>query len=155
VMGYWGLPQASDAAFGEGWYRTGDVVVRDEEGFLFVKDRLKDMLIRGGENIYCGEIEDALASHEAVAECAVFGMPDHVLGEVVAAAIVLRAGYRADGTTLRAHAAERLAAHKVPVVIDIREGALPRNPAGKVLKTELRTALIACPSPAGSNGTSA
>jgi long-chain acyl-CoA synthetase len=143
VAGYWNMPEASADTFADGWYRTGDVVRVDEDGFIVVLDRIKDMLIRGGENSDCVEIEDCLASHPAVAEAAVFGMPERVLGEVVAAAVTLRSGATADAALLAGHVRARLAAHKVPVVIDFHDGPLPRNAAGKMLKRELRLRLLA------------
>jgi long-chain acyl-CoA synthetase len=140
VTGYWNLPDATEEAFGGGWYRTGDVARIDEDGFIFVLDRLKDMLIRGGENIYCVEIEDCLGGHPDVIEAAVFGLPDRVLGEVVGAAVRLRSA--ASANDLRAHVAARLVAHKVPVRIDILDTPLPRNAAGKLLKRDLRARLL-------------
>lgn len=142
VAGYWNMPEATAECFGDGWYRTGDVARIDGEGFITVLDRLKDMLIRGGENIYCVEIEDCLASHPDVLEAAVFGLPERVLGEVVGAAVTLRAEAAADGDMLAAHVRARLAAHKVPVVIDLHTDPLPRNAAGKLLKRELRARAI-------------
>ena len=142
VTGYWNLPEATREAFGDGWYRTGDVVRIDEEGFIFVLDRLKDMLIRGGENIYCVEIEDCLASHPDVIEAAVFGVPERVLGEVVGAAVRLREGAATDRAALADHVRARLVAHKVPVAIDLHDAPLPRNAAGKLLKREMRARLV-------------
>ena len=143
VTGYWNMPEATAESFAAGWYRTGDIARIDEDGFIFILDRVKDMLIRGGENIYCVEIEECLASHPAVHEVAVFGVPERVLGEVVGAAIRLRDGASADGDTLAAYVRARLAAHKVPVVIDFHEDPLPRNAAGKLLKRDLRTMSLA------------
>ena len=97
VEGYWNKPEANAKAFIDGWYHTGDVGRIDEEGFVYVMDRIKDMLIRGGENIYCVEIEDALYAHPAVIEAAVVGLPHRVLGEEVGAAVRLRDGADADG----------------------------------------------------------
>ncbi len=138
VTGYWNLPEQTRESFGDGWYRTGDVVRIDAEGFVFVLDRIKDMLIRGGENIYCVEIEDCLAGHPDVVEAAVFGVPDRVLGELVGAAVRLRDGATADVAALAAHVRARLVAHKVPVAIDVHDAPLPRNAAGKLLKREMR-----------------
>jgi long-chain acyl-CoA synthetase len=142
VVGYWNKPQETEAAFGDGWYRTGDVVTMDEEGFVYVKDRIKDMLIRGGENIYCAEIETVLAEHDSIAECAVFGIPERVLGEVVAAVVRVRPGALLDEDAVRAHARARLPAHKAPVAIEIVREPLPRNAAGKVLKRDLRARML-------------
>ncbi|RYY27708.1 MAG: long-chain fatty acid--CoA ligase [Sphingomonadales bacterium] len=143
VIGYWNMPEASAECFEGGWYRTGDVARIDPEGFITILDRMKDMLIRGGENIYCVEIEDCLASHPDVAEAAVFGVPERVLGEVVGAAVYLRAGATADAGALADHVRARLVAHKVPVVIDFHDAPLPRNAAGKLLKREMMAALLA------------
>ncbi|MCM8731615.1 class I adenylate-forming enzyme family protein [Hephaestia sp. GCM10023244] len=142
VAGYWNMPEATAECFADGWYRTGDIARRDAEGFITILDRVKDMLIRGGENIYCVEIEECLASHADVAEVAVFGMPERVLGEVVGAAIRLREGATADREALAEHVRARLAAHKAPVVIDFHATPLPRNAAGKLLKRELKAALL-------------
>lgn len=138
VTGYWNRPDATRDTFGDGWYRTGDIAEVDADGFLFIRDRIKDMLIRGGENIYCVEIEDCLSAHPAVSEAAVFGLPDRVLGEVVGAAVCLRAGSAVDEGALQSFVAARLVAHKVPVRIDFHDMPLPRNAAGKLLKKDLR-----------------
>ncbi|WP_375286045.1 class I adenylate-forming enzyme family protein [Sphingomonas sp.] len=138
VIGYWNRPDATRECFGDGWYRTGDVAQIDDEGFITIRDRIKDMLIRGGENIYCVEIEDCLSAHPAVSEAAVFGLPDRVLGEVVGAAVCLRAGLHVDEAALQEFVGARLVAHKVPVRIDFHDAPLPRNAAGKLLKKDLR-----------------
>ena len=142
VAGYWNAPEATAGAFVDGWYRTGDIVRRGEEGFIYILDRAKDMLIRGGENIYCVEIEDVLVTHPAVAEVVVVGVPDRVMGELVGAIVRLHPGREADAQALKAHVAERLAAHKVPVVVHQREAFFPRNAAGKALKRELKAELL-------------
>jgi long-chain acyl-CoA synthetase len=141
VKGYWNKPEASEKAFAGGWYHTGDVGRIDEEGFVYVMDRIKDMLIRGGENIYCVEIEDALFAHPAVIDAAVVGLPHRVLGEEVGAAVRLREGATVTAAELRAHLAKLLPAHKVPVLIDIRDEELPKNANGKTLKSVLREQL--------------
>jgi long-chain acyl-CoA synthetase len=141
VKGYWNKPEATAAAFVDGWYHTGDVGRMDEEGFVYVMDRIKDMLIRGGENIYCVEIEDALYAHPSVIDAAVVGLPHRVLGEEVGAAVRLREGAAATGPQLRAHVAKLLPAHKVPVLIDVRVDELPKNASGKTLKNVLREQL--------------
>jgi long-chain acyl-CoA synthetase len=143
VKGYWHKPEATAAAFVDGWYHTGDVGRLDEDGFIYVMDRLKDMLIRGGENIYCVEIEDALYAHPAVMEAAVVGLPDRILGEVVGAVVRLRPGVAANEGELREHVKTLLAAHKAPVKIDIRHEELPRNASGKALKNVLRAEMLA------------
>ena len=138
VKGYWGQPAATEQVFGGGWLRTGDIGRLDEEGFLTIVDRAKDMLIRGGENIYCIEVENALFEHPAVADAAVVGIPHHTLGEEPAAVVTLRPGMPASETELRAFVAERLAAFKVPVRVIATTGLLPRNPNGKIMKRELK-----------------
>jgi ketosteroid isomerase-like protein len=135
VTGYWDMPEATRESFDGGWYRTGDVARIDDEGFITILDRVKDMLIRGGENIYCVEIEDSLASHPDVHEVAVFGVPERVLGEVVAAVVRLREGATADFGALTDHVRGRLAAHKVPVVID---GGSDGYRGGREIMTEER-----------------
>jgi long-chain acyl-CoA synthetase len=143
VQGYWRKPEASAAAFVDGWYHTGDVGRLDEEGFVYVMDRIKDMLIRGGENIYCVEIEDALYAHPSVIDAAVVGLPHRVLGEEVGAAVRVRDGASATAGELRAHVARLLPAHKVPILIDVRTEELPKNANGKTLKNVLREQLRA------------
>jgi long-chain acyl-CoA synthetase len=147
VRGYWNKPDATSASFTDGWLHTGDVARIDDEGFVYIVDRAKDMVIRGGENVYCVEVEAALHESEAVAECAVIGIPHPVLGEEVGAVVRLRAGASATEEDLRRHVAGRLAAFKVPVRVWIRDEELPRNPAGKVLKRELREELLGAETP--------
>ncbi len=142
VKGYWGLPSETEDAFGGGWFRSGDLARIDEEGFVYIVDRAKDIVIRGGENVYCAEIESVLFEHPDVADAAVFGVPHQVLGEEVAAVVVLRPGATATADDLRAHVGERLAAFKVPAQVFLQDRALPRNPAGKVLKRELRDQFV-------------
>jgi long-chain acyl-CoA synthetase len=142
VRGYWQRPEETAAVFTAGWLRTGDLARIDEEGFIYIVDRAKDMIIRGGENVYCVEVEAALHEHPAVADCAVIGVPDPILGEQVGAVIVLRLGHEVTTDQLGAHVAERLAKFKVPTRWWLREAALPRNPAGKLLKRALRTELL-------------
>lgn len=141
VKGYWNNPEATAGGFVDGWYRTGDVGRIDAEGFIYVLDRIKDMLIRGGENIYCVEVEAALFTHSAVLEAAVIGIPDRVLGEEVGAVVQLKPGMATTADELRAHAAGLLAAHKVPKRIEIRRDDFPRNASGKILKRQLRAEL--------------
>jgi long-chain acyl-CoA synthetase len=138
VKGYWNKPEATAETFHEGWLKTGDVARIDEEGFIYIVDRAKDMVIRGGENVYCVEIEDVLYEHPAVSECAVVGIPHRVLGEEVAAVVKRVPGVTVTEDELKDHVSQRLAAFKVPVRIDISDVPLPRNPAGKVLKRELK-----------------
>jgi long-chain acyl-CoA synthetase len=143
VKGYWNKPEATAATFSDGWLHTGDVARLDDEGFIFIVDRAKDMVIRGGENVYSAEVEAALFEHPAVADAAVIGVPHEVLGEEVGAVVVLRPGAEATADELRAHVAERIASFKVPAHIWFNADPLPRNPAGKVLKRELRTQVLA------------
>ena len=142
VRGYWNKPEATEASFTRGWLHSGDVARIDEEGFVYIVDRAKDMVIRGGENVYSVEVESALFEHPAVADCAVIGVPHAVLGEEVGAAVVLRPGAKVSAEELARHVRERLAGFKVPTHIWFRGEALPRNPQGKVLKRELRLALV-------------
>jgi long-chain acyl-CoA synthetase len=148
VRGYWGKPEATEKAFTDGWYHTGDVVKMDEEGFVYIKDRVKDMLIRGGENIYCVEIEDVLVAHPAVIDAAVVGLPHRVWGEEVGAVVQLKPGETLTEADLRAYAARLLSPYKVPVRIDIRLEELPRNASGKTLKPQLREEMLAKLTPA-------
>ncbi|HTH04731.1 MAG TPA: AMP-dependent synthetase, partial [Ilumatobacteraceae bacterium] len=125
-----------------GWLHTGDLARVDDEGFCQIVDRLKDMVNRGGENVYCVEVEAALFEHPAVSDAAVIGIPHQVLGEEVGAIVQLAPGKAVTEDELKAHVAERLAAFKVPVRIWFRDEPLPRNPAGKILKRDLRTELV-------------
>ncbi len=137
TRGYWNRPAETAAAFHEGWYRSGDAAYRDADGFVYICDRLKDMIISGGENIYPAEVESVLYAHPAIAEVAVIGAPDDRWGEHVVAVAVLKAGASLDLEALRVFAGTRLARYKLPselLTIDV----LPRNSAGKLLKTELR-----------------
>jgi fatty-acyl-CoA synthase len=143
MAGYWNNQEATAEAFAGGWFHSGDLVRRDEEGYVWVVDRKKDMIISGGENIYCAEVENVLASHPAIVEVAVIGRPDDKWGEVPVAILVTRMALGADsesGVTLAdldEFLTERLARYKHPKALEVVD-ALPRNPAGKVLKTELR-----------------
>jgi acyl-CoA synthetase (AMP-forming)/AMP-acid ligase II len=138
VMGYWGRPEDTAMTFVDGWLRTGDLARVDEDGFVYVVDRAKDMIIRGGENVYCAEVEAAFFENPDVGDVATFGVPHPELGEEVGAVVLLRAGSATDSAELRAYASERLAAFKVPTHIWFTESELPRSPAGKVLKKVLR-----------------
>ncbi|MDQ1445020.1 MAG: steroid-24-oyl-CoA synthetase [Acidimicrobiaceae bacterium] len=142
VRGYWNKPDATAAAFTEGWLHSGDVARIDDEGFVYIVDRAKDMVIRGGENVYCVEVEAALHEHPAVSDAAVIGVPHDVLGEEVGAVVQVRPGHEVTEQDLQSFVGERLAAFKVPVRIWFRDQPLPRNPAGKILKRELREELV-------------
>ena len=135
--GYWNNPQGTKETFTNGWLHTGDVGKVDEDGYLFLLDRKKDMIIRGGENIYCIEVENALYSHPKVLEAAVVGIPDKVFGEQVKAAIVLKPGETATEEEIRTFCLKQLADYKVPKYVTFLD-ALPRNPGGKVIKSILR-----------------
>jgi long-chain acyl-CoA synthetase len=138
VKGYWNKPEATAEAFTEGWLHSGDLVRMDEEGFVYILDRAKDMLIRGGENIYCVEVEDALYAHDAVMDAAVVGIPHKVLGEEVGAVVQVAPGKTATEEELQGHVRKLLAGFKVPIVIEVRNEPLPRNANGKIVKAPLR-----------------
>jgi long-chain acyl-CoA synthetase len=138
VKGYWNKPEATAETFVDGWLRTGDLARIDEEGFLFIIDRAKDMLIRGGENIYCVEVENVLYEHPAVMDAALVGVPHKTLGEEPAAVVHLRPGGHATEAELRDLVRAKLAAFKVPVKVVFWPETLPRNANGKILKTELK-----------------
>ena len=142
MAGYWDDAAATAQVMADGWFRTGDLGHTDAEGYLFVDDRAKDVVIRGGENVYCAEVESRLCEHPAVAEAAVFGRPHPVLGEEVEAAVVLVPGAEAvDAGTLQTWAAATLARFKVPAHITLRVEPLPRTASGKIRKAELRQRL--------------
>lgn len=142
VKGYWNKPDATEAAFGGGWFRSGDGALLDDEGFVFIVDRLKDMVIRGGENVYCAEVEAAIFEHPEVSDVAVIGVPHHVLGEEVGAVVLRTPGSALTADALQAHVKERLAGFKVPAHVFFRDEPLPRNPQGKVLKRELKEEVL-------------
>ena len=135
---YWNKPEATAETFVDGWLRTGDLARIDDEGFLFIIDRAKDMLIRGGENIYCVEVENVLYEHPAVMDAALVGIPHKTLGEEPGAVVHLKPGGEVTETELREHVRARLAAFKVPVKVVFWPETLPRNANGKILKTELK-----------------
>jgi acyl-CoA synthetase (AMP-forming)/AMP-acid ligase II len=141
VPGYWNKPEATAETFAGGWLHTGDMARLDEQGFVQIVDRKKDMVNRGGENVYCVEVENALSAHPAVYEVAVVGVPDKMMGEKVGAAIVLKPGIRADASEILQFAKEHLADFKVPQYLVLRSDTLPRNPGGKILKKQLRETL--------------
>jgi long-chain acyl-CoA synthetase len=142
TIGYWDNPAATAEAFAGGWFHSGDLARLDADGFVYIVDRAKDMLIRGGENIYCAEVEAALYEHPAVADCAVIGVPHRVLGEEVGAVVVPRPGARVTAGEVREFLGARIAAFKVPAHLWFRDEPLPRNPGGKILKTRLREQLL-------------
>ena len=138
VKGYWNNPEASAATFVDGWVRTGDLARLDEEGFVYIVDRAKDMVIRGGENIYSIEVENVLFDHPAVTDAALIGLPHRTLGEEPAAVVHLAPGASATEEELKAWVRDRLAVFKTPVKIVFLPQPLPRNANGKILKNELR-----------------
>jgi len=139
VAGYWNKPEATAQAFVDGWLHTGDLVRIDDDGFVQIVDRKKDMINRGGENVYCVEVENALIEHPSVFEVAVLGVPDEMMGEKVGAVVVPRPGAAPPtAQDIVQFARERIADFKVPQYVVIRPAPLPRNPGGKVLKPVLR-----------------
>ena len=133
MKGYWNNPQATERVLRDGWLHTGDLGTLDEDGDLRIVDRLKDLIIRGGYNVYPGEVEEVLYEHPSIVEAAVVGVPDERYGEEVAAVVVLADGAELDRDTLRAWAKERLSAYKVPHLVEFVP-ALPKGPSGKILK---------------------
>lgn len=138
MKGYWNQPELTAEALRGGYMHTGDAGYLDADGFLFVVDRIKDMIVSGGENVYSAEVEDALYLHPAVAECAVIGIPSEAWGEAVHAVVVPKAGQSVDEATLIAHCRERIAHYKCPRSVEIRREELRKSGPGKILKTELR-----------------
>jgi len=137
MQGYWHLPEASAQVVQNGWFHTGDVGYVDEDGYLFVRDRVKDMIVSGGENIYPAEIENLLHSHPDIVDVAVIGIPDARWGESVKAIVVCRPGASTNAEELIAFVRPHIAAYKVPRSVEF-VATLPRNASGKILKRELR-----------------
>ncbi|MFB7722246.1 long-chain-fatty-acid--CoA ligase [Nocardia sp. NPDC056100] len=137
MLGYWNRPEDTAAAVRDGWMHTGDGGYMDEDGYVYVVDRLKDMIVTGGENVYSAEVENALAAHPAVAACAVIGVPDQEWGERVHAVIVCQPGQQVTAEQIREHAKTLIAGYKAPRSIEVVD-ALPVSGAGKILKRELR-----------------
>ncbi|HEY6287188.1 MAG TPA: long-chain-fatty-acid--CoA ligase [Ktedonobacteraceae bacterium] len=138
MLGYWRMPEATAAAIVDGWYHTGDLATIDEENFIYIVDRAKDMIISGGENIYCVEVENALYTHPEVLEAAVVGIPDETWGESVHAVIVCKLGTNVSSDELISHTRTQIASYKIPRSIEFRAEALPKSGAGKILKRDLR-----------------
>ncbi|MEK6438416.1 long-chain-fatty-acid--CoA ligase [Pseudonocardia sp. T1-2H] len=136
MKGYWGRPEATAEAIPDGWFRTGDIATKDADGYYFIVDRKKDLIIRGGYNVYPREVEETLYEHPAVAEAAVVGMKHSDLGEEIGAAVALKAGQSADPDELRDFVKERMAAYKYPRKVWIVD-ALPKGPTGKILRREV------------------
>ena len=141
IKGYINREEATAESITDGWMHTGDVATIDEHGFIFIVDRLKDMVLRGGENIYCSEVETTLHKMEGIAECSVFGVPDDRLGEEVGVSIYLKPGTVATAGDIRAFCLKQMAKHKIPRYIWLSDENLPRNASGKFLKRELRDTL--------------
>lgn len=142
VAGYWNKPDASAETFRQGWLHTGDLARMDSEGFVYICDRAKDMLIRGGENVYCVEVEDALYSHPDIMDAAVIGLPHRVLGEEVGAMVQIKPNASVNENILKDHVASKLAAFKVPIRIDFSDEPLPRNANGKILKNVVKEQML-------------
>ena len=141
MLGYWENEAATSAALTpDGWFKTGDAGYRDAEGFLFLHDRVKDMIVSGGENIYPAEVENVLAKHDDVADVAVIGVPDEKWGEAVKAVVVRAEGSDIDEAAIIMFCREYLAGYKLPKSVAFTD-ALPRNPSGKLLKREIRAGL--------------
>jgi long-chain acyl-CoA synthetase len=138
MLGYWANPTATAEAVRDGWFHTGDLARRDADGYYFIVDRVKDLIIRNGFNVYPREVEEVLYAHPAVAEAAVVGVPDPLRGEEVGALVQLREGAEATAEELRDFVAQRIAAFKYPRVI--RFGPVPKGPTGKILKREIHLA---------------
>ena len=138
MPGYWGLPDETAAVFADGWFRSGDAARIDEDGYVFIVDRIKDMIISGGENIYPAEIEDLLLGHPDIVECAVIGVPDDKWGEVPRAVVVAREGVDLDPDAVLASLAGRIAKYKIPKSVVVAD-ELPRTASGKLLKSRVRT----------------
>lgn len=141
IRGYLNRPEATAETIVDGWLHTGDIAYMDEDGFIYLVDRAKDMVLRGGENVYCAEVENAIFHHTAVAECAVFAVPDDRLGEEVAAAVFVKPGESLDAAALREHCKGYLASFKIPRYLWLLDEPLPRNANGKFVKRALRDSL--------------
>ena len=138
ILGYWNKPEATAEAFVDGWFHTGDVAYLDEDGFVYIVDRIKEIIIRGGENISCLEVEAAIYAHPGIHEVAVFGLPDERLGEIVGAAVVLRDGVTMTAEELRTYLSAHLASFKIPAHIWFRTEQLPRIASGKIFKRQIK-----------------
>ena len=143
IRGYWNRPEATAETLVDGWLRSGDIGHLDAEGFVYISDRAKDMILRGGENIYCAEVEATIYEHPAVYEAAVYGVPDERLGEELACHVMVKPGQTLEVGELQQFIGSHLAKFKVPTRVSIVQESLPRNASGKILKRELRDAAIA------------
>ena len=137
MTGYWNMPEATNETIVDGWLHTGDICLRDEHGFVYYKDRLKDMICRGGENVYPREIEEVISTHGAVMEVAVIGIPDERLGEEIVAVVVEKGEQKISEDEILALCEKNLARFKWPRSVEYAQ-ELPKNPSGKILKRELR-----------------
>jgi acyl-CoA synthetase (AMP-forming)/AMP-acid ligase II len=138
MLGYWNKPQETAAALRDGWVHTGDAGYMDADGFVYIVDRIKDMIVTGGENVYSAEVENAVCKHPAVAQCAVIAIPSEEWGEAVHAFVILRDGWQATPEDIFAHCRQEIAHYKCPRSIEFRSEPFPLSGAGKVLKRELR-----------------
>jgi acyl-CoA synthetase (AMP-forming)/AMP-acid ligase II len=138
MQGYWGQPELTAEVLRDGWMHTGDAGYLDDDGFVFLVDRVKDMIITGGENVYSAAVENVIYQHPDVHECAVIGIPSEQWGEAVHAIVVAETGRRIDTQELLAHCREHLAGYECPKSIDVRADELPKSGVGKILKAELR-----------------
>ena len=140
--GYWHKPDATDAAFDNGWFKTGDLGYVDDEGFYYVVDRKKDVIIRGGENVYCAEVEGVLHEHPDIVDVALIGLPHRSLGEEVAAVVEVKSGASVTEADVQIQVADRLARYNVPSRVFFVDEPLPRTASGKILKRELKERFI-------------
>ena len=138
MLGYWKKPEETAAALRGGWMYTGAAGYMDEEGFVYIVDRLKNMIVTGGENVYSAEVENAISKHRAVAQCAVIGVPDEIWGEAVHAVVILKHGRQISAQDIIEHCRTMIAGYKCPRTVDFRTEPMPLSGAGKVLKRELR-----------------
>ena len=138
MLGYWNRPEQTAATLVDGWVHTGDGGYLDADGFLYIVDRIKDMIVSGGENVFSAEVENALMQHEAVGECAVIGVADDKWGERVHAIVVPKAGRSVSADEIVSHCKGLIAGYKCPRSVEVRAEALPKSGAGKILKVDLR-----------------
>ena len=138
MLGYWQRPDLTTEAIKNGWMHSGDAAYMDEEGFIYIVDRVKDMIISGGENVYCVEVENALYQHGATLECAVIGIPDDTWGESVHAVVRLHEGRSVTADELMTHCRQLIAGFKCPRSVSFRDQPMPLSGAGKILKPDLR-----------------
>jgi len=138
MHGYWNDPEDTALAFRNGMFRTGDIGYQDSDGYFYILDRLKDMIVTGGENVYSGEVEAVIYKHPAVREAAVFGIPDPQWGELVMACVVLKPGMALNANDLTIHCRQFLASYKIPRRVEFSDAELPKSGSSKILKRVLR-----------------